>query len=121
MALAFERRSLRKPLDLLPFDAPLAVQIGATTFEGVHAPGHTAGGIVFVSTDVVVCGDTLLNHALGRTDLPGGDAQLLLKTVDGMLNALPPGALLLPGHGRPWPASKAVQWWTELRSREGTA
>jgi glyoxylase-like metal-dependent hydrolase (beta-lactamase superfamily II) len=47
----------------------------------------------------VVCGDTLFQGSIGRTDLPGGNHDLLLKSIREQLFSLPDDYQLLSGHG----------------------
>ena len=68
-------------------------------------PGHTPGGVGLLISDgssaptVLFSGDTLFKGAVGRTDLPGGDAQTLLDSIERELIPLPGAVLVAPGHG----------------------
>lgn len=68
-------------------------------------PGHTPGGVGLLVSDessaptVLFSGDTLFKGAVGRTDLPGGDAQTLLDSIEHELIPLPGDVLVAPGHG----------------------
>src|SRR3954468_4086154 len=55
------------------------VQVGSYTFEVLHTPGHTPGSICLYAEakGILFSGDTLFNMGMGRTDLPGGDENLL--------------------------------------------
>lgn len=67
----------------------------------IHTPGHTEGGVCFID-DVarrVFVGDTLFNGSVGRTDLPGGDSELLFSKIRDILFALDDDFTVLPGHG----------------------
>jgi glyoxylase-like metal-dependent hydrolase (beta-lactamase superfamily II) len=47
----------------------------------------------------VIAGDALFRGSIGRTDLPGGDLDLLLSRIETQLLSLPPDTVVLPGHG----------------------
>ncbi len=64
-------------------------------------PGHSPGGISLVDQagKRVFTGDALFAGSIGRTDLPGGDAELLIKSIRTQLLALPDDYVVLAGHG----------------------
>jgi glyoxylase-like metal-dependent hydrolase (beta-lactamase superfamily II) len=64
-------------------------------------PGHTHGGVCFHFPweRVLFSGDTLFAGSIGRTDLPGGDSQTLLRSIRTQLMKLPGETRVLPGHG----------------------
>lgn len=67
----------------------------------LHVPGHTEGSICFVLPDekIVIAGDTLFKGSVGRTDLHGGDQELLFTSIKEKLFALPDDYTVLSGHG----------------------
>jgi hydroxyacylglutathione hydrolase len=75
------------------------ITAGAVEFEVVHTPGHSPGSISLVAAGGVFSGDTLFAGSIGRTDLPGGDAQALLGAVRSKLFALDESLIVYPGHG----------------------
>ena len=76
--------------DELPF--------GERTIKIIHTPGHTAGGVCYYVDDMLFSGDTLFKSSVGRTDLPGGDAVTLLKSIREKLYNLPGKTIVYPGH-----------------------
>jgi hydroxyacylglutathione hydrolase len=64
-----------------------------------HSPGHLAYSIP--SEGVLLSGDVLFQGSIGRTDLPGGDHERLLKSIGELLDALPGETNVLPGHMAP--------------------
>jgi len=76
-----------------------SLDIGALHFEVLHTPGHTKGGICLLGEGVVFSGDTLFNHGIGRTDLPGGNYQQLMNSIRTRLMVLPDDTTVYPGHG----------------------
>lgn len=69
--------------------------------EVIHTPGHTPGSIClhFPKQELLLAGDTLFAGTVGRTDLPGGDTQALLRSLHHRLLPLPEATLVVPGHG----------------------
>lgn len=69
----------------------------------LHTPGHTPGSVCFEvedgGTTVLFSGDTLFRRSVGRTDLPGGDARTLARSIRERLYVRSPDALVIPGHG----------------------
>lgn len=74
---------------------------GATTMTLLHTPGHTQGSLcVFVpSEQLLIAGDTLFRDSVGRTDLPGGDSRMLLRSIKNKLLTLPEETRVVAGHG----------------------
>jgi glyoxylase-like metal-dependent hydrolase (beta-lactamase superfamily II) len=76
-------------------------QVGAHTATVLHTPGHSAGGcaIHFAADGVVFVGDTLFAGSVGRTDLPGGDAATLVRSIREVLFPLGDDVAVHCGHG----------------------
>ena len=76
---------------------------GGRHLDVLHTPGHTPGSLVFVTDDrdgpLVCAGDTLFAGSIGRTDLPGGDPEAIVRSIQRKLYALPDEARVIPGHG----------------------
>jgi hydroxyacylglutathione hydrolase len=77
------------------------LKLGNSTFEVRHCPGHTPGHVVFYCAGVKVmfCGDVIFWGSIGRTDLPGGDYDTLIKSIRTQILTLPDDTRLLSGHG----------------------
>jgi len=77
------------------------VDLGPARFEILHTPGHTQGSIsLWIPLEnKVVAGDTLFRDSIGRTDLPGGSARMILRSIHDKLLVLPDDAEVIPGHG----------------------
>jgi len=75
--------------------------LNRTAFEVLHTPGHTPGSICLwcPAENKLVAGDTLFRDSIGRTDLPGGDGRLILRSIREKLLVLPEETLVIPGHG----------------------
>jgi len=70
-------------------------------FEVRHTPGHTEGSICLVNhkEKIVIAGDTIFNESVGRTDLPGGSTELLLKSIKEKIMTLDDDYKIYCGHG----------------------
>ena len=77
------------------------IKVGSLNFEVIETPGHTPGGICFLERQekVLISGDTLFAGAIGRTDHPGGDYDLLMKSIFEKLMCLDGDITVIPGHG----------------------
>ncbi|TFV94397.1 MBL fold metallo-hydrolase [Algoriphagus kandeliae] len=77
------------------------IQIGNERLKVLFVPGHAPGHVVFYHEPSKQCigGDTLFRGSIGRTDLPGGNHDLLLKKIKSELFTLPEETIIYPGHG----------------------
>ncbi len=77
------------------------LRLGSVHFEVRHTPGHTPGLCVFyvAAEGLCFCGDLIFRDSVGRTDLPGGDWEALLKSIHEQIFTLPDDTRLLSGHG----------------------
>jgi hydroxyacylglutathione hydrolase len=65
-----------------------------------HTPGHSPGGVCLqVDENLLIVGDTLFAGSIGRTDLPGGDLDVLLHSIRTVLFSFGDHAVVWPGHG----------------------
>jgi hydroxyacylglutathione hydrolase len=79
----------------------LAIGLATLPAQVLHTPGHTPGSICLLFPDhhLLLAGDTLFAGSIGRTDLPGGDGQQILRSLRERLLVLPDSTRVLPGHG----------------------
>ena len=77
------------------------VKVGNIELRALATPGHTPGGLCWFSEGekVLFSGDSLFEGTIGRTDLPGGDYDALIKSVLEIIMTLPEDTMVLPGHG----------------------
>lgn len=80
---------------------PAVIEVGNLRFEVIETPGHSVGGVCFLerNSKVLISGDTLFAGAIGRTDHPGGDYDLLMKSIFEKLMCLDGDITVIPGHG----------------------
>ncbi|MEP0711075.1 MBL fold metallo-hydrolase [Algoriphagus sp.] len=77
------------------------ITVGEEVLKIIFVPGHAPGHVVFYheATYQCIAGDTLFRGSIGRTDLPGGDHELLLSKIKSELFTLPDQTIIYPGHG----------------------
>jgi glyoxylase-like metal-dependent hydrolase (beta-lactamase superfamily II) len=78
-----------------------ALSLGGITGVALHTPGHTPGSTCFHFQDagMVIAGDTLFRESIGRTDLWGGDAQAIERSIKDRLYTLDEDTRVITGHG----------------------
>jgi len=79
----------------------VTVKLGGCDFNVMLTPGHTQGSLsVWIpQQQKLVAGDTLFRESVGRTDLPGGDGRMILRSIKTRLFPLPDETVVIPGHG----------------------
>jgi glyoxylase-like metal-dependent hydrolase (beta-lactamase superfamily II) len=80
-------------------EAGQRLDVGGIEFTVRHTPGHSPGSVSFVRQGTIFGGDVLFNGSIGRTDLPGGDAATLLKSIHRDFLSLPDSTVVRSGHG----------------------
>lgn len=79
------------------------IAIGNNSFTVIETPGHSAGGVCYFckSEKTLFSGDTLFAGSIGRSDLFGGNGQMLLDSIRTKLMTLPDDVTVYTGHGYP--------------------
>jgi glyoxylase-like metal-dependent hydrolase (beta-lactamase superfamily II) len=85
------------------------LQLGEITFDVIHSPGHTPGGICLHTQGNLFTGDTLFVGDSGRTDLPGGDRPTLGKSIRRLMQ-LPDDTIIWPGHDYGPTPTSTIGW-----------
>ncbi|HEV6954706.1 MAG TPA: MBL fold metallo-hydrolase [Promicromonospora sp.] len=109
-ALGLHRDAYREPRDVRPFATPggsAELALGDVVLHALHAPGHTEGSTLYRIDDriddptspTVLTGDVLFAGSVGRTDLHGGSAETMARTLRDVVGALDPVLAVVPGHG----------------------
>ncbi len=77
------------------------VVFGNQTLEVLFVPGHAPGHIAFYHPQekIVIGGDVLFKNSIGRTDLPGGNHDTLIESIQQKLFTLPDDVVVYTGHG----------------------
>lgn len=84
-------------------DESLPVELGNDRLEILFTPGHSPASISLYSqqNDLLIAGDVLFRESVGRTDLPGGNPDILVHSIRTRLYTLPDETVVYPGHGIP--------------------
>ena len=89
---------------ITPFSADILlkhgerISVGDIEFKVIHTPGHTVGGVCYLTGDILFSGDTLFYRSVGRTDFDGGDYSELMYSIKELFK-LPDNTTVLSGHG----------------------
>jgi hydroxyacylglutathione hydrolase len=89
--------------DHLLTDAPEIIEQGTLRFETIFTPGHAPGHISYYMREhgIVISGDCLFAGSVGRTDLPGANHEVLMRSIINKLLPLGDEVQVLPGHMQP--------------------
>jgi glyoxylase-like metal-dependent hydrolase (beta-lactamase superfamily II) len=76
------------------------LELAGFEIDVLFTPGHSPGHVTFHVPDehAIFSGDVLFQGSVGRTDLPGGDAQVLMQTLKALAETLPDETVVHPGH-----------------------
>ncbi|MCP4310577.1 MAG: MBL fold metallo-hydrolase [Bacteroidetes bacterium] len=92
-----------EPIDVIDdfLEEEKDLTVGNHMLRIIHVPGHSPGSVAIYSEEggFVITGDALFQGSIGRTDLPGGDYDTLIRSIKEKLLTLPPGTTVFPGHG----------------------
>jgi glyoxylase-like metal-dependent hydrolase (beta-lactamase superfamily II) len=83
------------------------IKVGSLVVECLHTPGHTPGCQCFLVEGNLFTGDTLFIDAIGRIDLPGGNARAMVKSLQ-RIKLLPDDTVIWPGHHYGEPAHEKL-------------
>ncbi len=81
-------------------DGDILFEEYGSSWKVMHTPGHTEGSCVLYSEKekTLISGDTLFYRSWGRTDLPGGDERLIMKSLKRIYREIPGDTKVYPGH-----------------------
>ncbi|MGB9199670.1 MAG: MBL fold metallo-hydrolase [Terriglobales bacterium] len=94
-----------KPPGAVEIEAGLAhdqtLRAGTLSANVLHTPGHTEGSVClyFPAEKMLIAGDTLFARSIGRTDLPGGSFEKIMRSLHDRVLTLPDETRVIPGHG----------------------
>ncbi|OQX86552.1 hypothetical protein B6D60_06030 [candidate division KSB1 bacterium 4484_87] len=75
------------------------LKIGNLLVKVSHTPGHSPGNVTFQAENHLFVGDLIFRGSIGRTDLPGGSYEQLIRSVEDKIFTLPDSWIIHPGHG----------------------
>lgn len=79
-----------------------SLEAGSHKATVLHTPGHTEGSVClyFPAEKLLIAGDTLFARSIGRTDLPGGSYEKIMRSLHDRVLTLPDETVVIPGHGQ---------------------
>ncbi len=95
------------------------IHLGELEFRVIHTPGHTSGGscLYCEKEQLLFSGDTLFRGTWGRTDVPTGDFETVIKSITKKLMILPDETIVYPGHGKSTMIREEKPIYLELKPR----
>jgi hydroxyacylglutathione hydrolase len=93
--------SVRPCATATPVAAGDRIALAGIEWETVSVPGHTVDHVAYVADGALFSGDVLFAGGVGRVDLPGGDWDRLIASIEMLLERFPPDTPVYPGHGPP--------------------
>ncbi|MCE5197475.1 MAG: MBL fold metallo-hydrolase [Armatimonadota bacterium] len=75
------------------------IKLGESEIKIMHTPGHSQGGLCFVTSAGIFSGDTIFAGSVGRSDFPGGSHEQLIESIESKIMILDDSTRLFPGHG----------------------
>lgn len=96
------------------------IHLGKLEFTILATPGHTKGGISIYCEEqrLVFTGDTLFSGSWGRTDLPTGNLEEIMNSINNKLMILPDETIVYPGHGKTTMIQDEKDIYIELRAKK---
>ena len=96
------------------------LHLGELEFKVIHTPGHTSGGscLYCEQEKLLLSGDTLFRGTWGRTDVPTGDFEAVIKSITKKLMILPDETIVYPGHGKPTRIGDEKIIYLELKPKQ---
>ncbi len=96
-------KALRHSFPTVPVADGEIITSAGTAWKVLHTPGHSPGCVCYYSEEnsLLIAGDTLFAGSIGRTDLMGGDYDVLMDSIKRKLLPLPGETDVIPGHGQP--------------------
>ncbi len=85
------------------------IKLGNLEIKVIHTPGHTQGGVCFYVDGNLFSGDTIFRESVGRCDLPGGNFDQIVQSIENKIFTLPDETVIYPGHGK----TTTVAWEKE--------
>lgn len=95
------------------------LHLGNLEFKVIHTPGHTAGGTCLYceKEKLLFSGDTIFRGTWGRTDVPTGDIEDIMKSIVEKIMVLPDDTIVYPGHGKSTMIREEKPIYLELKPR----
>jgi glyoxylase-like metal-dependent hydrolase (beta-lactamase superfamily II) len=100
-AAMFGLPNFTPPQQLVYLQAGIPITFGSSRFEVLSTPGHSIASLSFYNPEsqFLFSGDVIFQNSIGRTDLPGGNFEILAKSIREVIYELPEATQIFSGHG----------------------
>jgi hydroxyacylglutathione hydrolase len=85
----------------VPLEGDETLELAGITWETLRVPGHSPAHLAYGAEGALFSGDVVFAGSVGRTDLPGGDWDVLLASIRTLVDRFPPETVVYSGHGPP--------------------
>ncbi len=99
LAMVYDLSAYQQPTPTDLLSDGDTITLGESKVRVLHTPGHSQGGLCFVTDAGVFCGDTIFAGSVGRTDFPGGSYEQLIESIRTRILTMDDSTPLYPGHG----------------------
>jgi glyoxylase-like metal-dependent hydrolase (beta-lactamase superfamily II) len=114
-ALRMANIKIKIPEPVTVYENEIEFIIGEKIINIINTPGHTMGSVCYCIDNIAFTGDTLLFKRIGRTDLPGGNIDILFNSLKKILYSLSEDTIIYCGHGQIWNVGEAQKWFNESK------
>lgn len=119
-SIRFAQRKMDRPQNIQWINEKILDNFVNRGLYILPTPGHSQGGICIFFRQIIFTGDTLIKNYIGRTDLPEGNREQIIGSINKLIEQgnKRGSAILYPGHGEKWTLQEAQHWWNHQNGEQ---